>query len=82
MQNDEDGHNFVRTFNGIENIKLLSWGFFVVRKNHRYRVYSCEKCKIIAFKYGHGNYITYISYNEFLKISITCDEVIIKRLLE
>jgi hypothetical protein len=62
--------------------------FNINYKNHKFEciahidgLYECKKCKCRAYRMTNGRYRLYLNYMPMSK-NLTCDEVIIKGIIE
>lgn len=79
------GHDLVRAFPSYSNresaFRQLSHDLFL-KDTYRFREYICLKCEYVFVTYRSSNYKIMWDYYNVFKKSLTCDEILIKKLLE
>lgn len=74
------GHFLKRKYD-IRTFKYFSMQWF--KKRFAWRQYDCQKCKLYMTQDNNSNFYCLDDEDyDFIKCEITCDEVIIKKLLE
>ena len=78
-----NGHDYIRYFKQSNPtiFKSLSKSF-LYGNGQIFKEYYCSKCKCFAYTYKLDNYATYWDYYTASSQQITCEEMIIKTLLE